>query len=118
MITQICLAIIAVALVVLVSFLTAIFFKLRKAVQLMQADLHTLSVETTSLVIQLNELAADMKRKSQSLNFLFKPLSLFNKEDDPFPGKPSVRSDLISQMAQWITASLILVKKTKELVNE
>lgn len=118
---QVSLLIIAIAFVALVSVLVVTLLKVKKALYILQGDLHDLSIETTALVAKLNELATDLNQKSQSLNFLIKPLKFFNKmsllKNETNAEEASPIKETVSQLMEWITTSLILVKKTKEFIK-
>ena len=105
MVTQISLAIIAIALVTLVVFLIIAVLKVRKAIE-------HLSSETSGLIARVNELTTDITKKSQSLNFLFAPLTHFNLDG------PSSENKTLPQLVEWVATSLILVKKSKEFIKK
>ncbi|MGH2640024.1 MAG: DUF948 domain-containing protein [Rhabdochlamydiaceae bacterium] len=110
MIVQISLAVIAIALVALVSFLILVLLKFRKAISLIQADIHQLSIETAALIARFNELTTDIQRKSHSLNFLFAPLAYFNKEvQDALPKS----GDIVNGVLNWISSGVKLLQKLK-----
>ena len=141
MFIEICLAVIALAFVLLVVALTRLSSQLQRAVYLLQSDAHALSTEATQLLIRLNEfvstdlreasqetqllisklngLASDIDQKSHSLNFLFKPLNFIQSkfrsasaEEAPTPQKKP-----LPQIIKWIASSAILFKSTKELIK-
>ena len=100
MLIDICLSIIAAAIVGLVVVLVRISFQAKKTLNLLQNDIHNLSIEmsdllngmnefvrsdlhqvsqqTSQLISGLNSLSSDINDKSHSLNFLFKPLHFLN----------------------------------------
>jgi uncharacterized protein YoxC len=112
---ELSLAIIAIALVILIVFSIIIFLKIQKSVDGIEQDLHHLSVGTEDLVVKLNGLASDLAKKSQSLNFLFTPLGFLNKKIGTEAS--SAPKKVIPQLAEWITTSLVLFKKSKEFLK-
>lgn len=122
MITQISLVIvalfiIALALVVLVSSLLIVAFKAKKAVDLIQADLHQIYLESTNIISRLSDFSADIKNKSQSLNFLLKPFSFLNRESFSRSSPNQPQSTTVLQLITWAITGLILVKKAKEVIK-
>ena len=111
MVTQISLAIIAIALVTLVGFLIAVVLKVNKAISLIQQDVHHLSVETSNLITRFNELTLDLTHKSQSLNFLFAPLAHLNQEGHS-------EDNTLPQLVDWAAKSWALIKKSKEFIKK
>lgn len=122
MITQISLVIvalfiIALALVVLVSSLLIVAFKAKKVVDLIQADLHQIYLESTNVISRLSDLSADIKNKSQSLNFLLKPFNFLNRESSSQSPSNQPQSTTVLQLITWAITGLILVKKAKEVIK-
>jgi uncharacterized protein YoxC len=116
MVTEISLAIIAVTLVTLVGFLIVSVIKVSKAISRIEADIHQLSVQTSSLIGRFNELMIDITKKSKSLNFLFSPLSCLNKGTDL--DEQSSQNSTLPQLVEWATTSFTLIKKAKEFIKK
>jgi uncharacterized protein YoxC len=89
MVTQISLAVIAIALVILVGFLIAALVKFRKAIFLIQNDIHQLSIETARLIAR------------------------FNGSDES-----SSQNSTLPQLVDWLSTGYILVKKSKEFIKK
>jgi uncharacterized protein YoxC len=89
MVTQISLAVIAVALVTLVVFLIITLVKFRKAISLIQTNINQLSVETARLIAR------------------------FNGSDES-----SSQNSTLPQLVDWISTGYILVKKSKEFIKK
>lgn len=141
MFTEVCLAVIAITLVALLIAQIRIAYQLQKSIHLLQADVHTFSVESIRLLISLNEfvrsdlhavsgetarlmstlndLSTDINRKSHSLNFLFQPLSfLSSKLSGSSEPESSSPSETIPQILKWIASSAFLFKTTKEFIKK
>lgn len=138
MFTEICLAIIALALVALIFTLLKISSQVQKSISLIQtdiqvvsketvrllntmnefvqADLHEVSEETRQLIGQLKDLSSDIKNKSYSLNVLFKPLSFLSSKlgEGPSLDESASNPKIIPQILKWITSSALLFNKIKE----
>lgn len=138
MLIDICLSIIAAAIVALVVILVRISFQAKKSMYLLQNDIHNLSIEmthllnglnefvradlrqvsqqTSQLIDRLNSLSADINDKSHSLNFLFKPLHFLNDKigSDSSTDESQPKSETIPQIARWISSGMSLIKTTKE----
>jgi uncharacterized protein YoxC len=93
MVIEICVAVIAVAFVALVVFLIMTLCNLIKTLK------------------NVNELTTDIKKKSESLNFLFRPLFKMNKER-----KEENKNDnyeKASIMMNYMAEGILLFKKLK-----
>lgn len=105
MTTDTSVAIIAVAFVALV---VVVVMTLVRA----QRDLHDLSTEATKLIRKLDALTDDVQSKSESLDFVFRPLQSLNRE--LHRKKPH---DTAKEMADLVTLSLVLFDKIKAAVR-
>lgn len=135
MLTQICLTLITILLIVLVLVLIRAFTQMLGLIRILQTDLqsfffdttkvltslddfvrndlHDLSQETTQLASNLNDLSANLKDKTHSLDFLFKPLNMINaKFSDSSTGERT------PQVMKWLATGAILFKVTKELIQK
>lgn len=135
MLTQICLTTITVLLIVLTLVLIRAFSQILGLIRILQTDvqtfffdttkvltslddfvrndLHGLSQETTQLVGSLNNISSNLKDKTHSLDFLFKPLSMINaKLTDSSSGEKT------PQVMKWLATGAVLFKITKELIQK
>ncbi len=110
MIIEISVAIIALCFVVVVPYLVVTLLKTQKALESAKRDLHRVSTEAVELIERLDRLTNDLKSKSESLNFVFRPLKGFNKSH-----KES--GDTMTEVVDWITTSLSLYDKLKAVVK-
>ncbi len=92
MIVDVCVGIISVAFVVLVIYLVITLTKLNEM------------LKTT------NDLALDLKEKSQALNVFFRPLSGFGKKTD----KKHRKSNKIAEIIQFATDGIALFNAFKK----
>lgn len=141
MFIEICLAIIAGALVLLIIFLARLSSGLQQTMRLIQSDAHAVSIEATQLLIRVNEfistdlrqasqetqlllsklsdLTSDIDQKSHSLNALFKPLQFLQAKFRPDPQQRGTtpQHKTAPQIIRWIASSVILLKSTKEFIK-
>ena len=137
MVTEISLAIIAAMLIVIAFVLTITSFRSKKAIQVIQGDvhhisqevarvlntindfiqtdLHSISQETHHLISNINSLSSDVKNKVNSMNFLFRPLGFLNSKLGP--DVSSHHCETVPQILKWIASSIFLYKTTKEFIN-
>lgn len=133
---------IAIALVVLSVVLVIICFRSKKAIHFIQTDvhkvsqeltrllssmndfvetdLHKVSQETNHLISDVNAFSSDIKKKVDSFDFLFRPLSSLNsKLDSELSSKTEASSfrETIPQILKWIVSSVFLIKTTKEFIK-
>lgn len=94
-------AIIAVAFVVLVVFLVGTLLKVRE-------DLHQTTTEAIQLMKKLDALTSDIQSKSNSLNFLFRPLKSLNHRG---------HNDIVMELGELVGVSLSLFEKLKAAVR-
>lgn len=143
MFIEICLAIIASALVTLIIILAKVATKTQESIHQVQVDLKRITTETTILINHLNEfisqdlpkitdetgvlvekltdLTSDISDKSNSLNFLFKPFKFLRSKlnsDAPSFGGLSLSRDTIPQLLKWIATSVILIKTTRGFLKK
>ena len=136
-----CLGVIALSLVALVIVFIRISSQTHQSIQLLQADIHRLSIEmmdllnalnefvradlhnvskeTSQLISKLNELSADVNDKSHSLNFLFKPFRFLNDKLGAASSsdEPPSPSNTIPQTIKWVGSSMSLIKTIKEFLK-
>jgi len=105
-------SIIALAVVVLVIFLVATLLKTKETLESTRKDLHHLSTEAIQLMQKLDELTSDVKSKSESLNFLFRPLKGLGKE----PHRKESH-DTVNEVLSLVTVGLHLFEKIKTAVK-
>lgn len=103
-------SIIAVSFVVLVGFLIATLLKLQKSLDSSRKDFHHLSHEATHLMEKMEALTTDLKSKSESLNFMFRPLKSIGKEH-----KES--NETVREVIDLVSVSLVLFDKIKSAVK-
>jgi uncharacterized protein YoxC len=103
-------AVISITFVVLVTFLVITLIQTRKTLESIRKDLHNVSNEAVQLMHKLDALTADIKSKSESLNFVFRPLKSINKAQ-----KQDL--DTEEQVVGWIALSLCLFEKIKTAVK-
>lgn len=128
MFTQICLTLITVLLIVLTLVLIRAFSQILGLIRILQTDLQTFFFDTTKLLTSLDdfvrrdlhdlslettELVGNLKDKTHSLDFLFKPLSMINaKLTDSSSGEKT------PQVMKWLATGAVLFKVTKELIQK
>lgn len=110
MIFDISIAVIAASVAVLVIFLSVTLVKTQKTLISTKKDIHHLSNETIQLIQKLDALTADIQSKSDSLNFVFRPLKAINNHKDH-------KSDTVREVANWVGTSLVLFDKIKTAVK-
>lgn len=111
MITEVSVIIIAIAFVVLVIFLSITLLQTRKTLESTKKDLHHVSHEAVQLMQKIDALTSDIKSKSESLNFVFRPLKALNK-----PPR-NEETETASEIVGWITLSIILFEKVRAAVK-
>jgi uncharacterized protein YoxC len=112
MIFDISIAVIAASVAVLVIFLSVTLVKTQKTLISTKKDLHHLTNETIQLIQKLDALTADIQSKSDSLNFVFRPLKALGKEHHK-----DHKSDTVHDIANWVGTSLVLFDKIKTAVR-
>ncbi len=110
MLTEASIAIASLAFVVLVVFLIITLLHMRRTLRSIRKDLHHVSIEAVRLMHKIDGLTSDIKTKSESLNFVFRPLQALNK-----PRKEA--SDTAAEVVDWLTVSLVLFEKIKAAVK-
>lgn len=118
MIIEISVGVIAVAFLALVIFLIKVLLttnatlkQSKSTLTHVQKEIAALSEESQKLLKTVNGLTSDIKEKSASLDFLFRPMATFSKESR-HRGKHAEEShDTIENVADWITSSIVLYKK-------
>jgi uncharacterized protein YoxC len=135
MIIEISIGIIALTFLILAIILIKFSFQTQRSIQTMQsdvhnlsteilqlvhnvndfvqADLHTVSEETSHLISKLTSLSSDVNNKSHSLNFLFKPFHFLTSKLSSDESK----NITIPQVIKWIASSVLLFKTTKEFIK-
>ena len=103
-------SIIAIAIVVLVIFLCVALFRMKKVLESTKRDLHHVSTEAVEMMKKVEELTTDIHSKSESLNFIFKPLKALNKPE-------TSHSDTIREVIHWASVSVTLFNKIKAAVK-
>lgn len=142
MVTEVCLSIIAIAMLILCIALIKISSRAQQAICLLQTDIHALSIEathlinsmndfvntdlhkvsqeTSSLINQLSLLSSDISHKANSLNFLFQPFRFLNSKlnSDSSSDEQFSKRKTILQFTKWIVSSLTLLTTIKEFVKK
>lgn len=112
MIVEISVALIAFTLLVGVIGFLFILSKALKIVESTIKDIHNVSSEAIELTQKLDLLVDDIKSKSDSLDFVFRPFKAIGKGKH----KPQ-HSDTMSEIVEWVGVSLTLFNKMKNLVS-
>lgn len=118
MIIEISVGIAAVAFLALVIFLIKVLLttnetlkQSKKSLGSVQKEVEALSEESQKLLKTVNGLTSDIKEKTSSLDFLFRPMAAISKESKHRSKHAEEHHDTISDVADWITSSIILYKK-------
>lgn len=113
MITEIAVSIIAFALVASMIVSIAFLMKTSKTFESAKKDIHNLSTEASNLIHKIDALVADLKSKTDSLDFVFRPLKSFGK------GKHhrSETSETVSEIVELVSTSLTLFNKIRNVVK-
>jgi uncharacterized protein YoxC len=106
MITEASIIIIALAFAVLTVFLVITLRQARKTLESTRKDLHHVSTEAIQMMKKIEELTSDIKSKSESLNFVFRPLKSLNKPKNE-------ETETATEVMSWVTLSLILFEKIR-----
>lgn len=83
MIIEICVAVLTVSFIALVVFLIVTIQSARKDLKRVKKEINALSANGLELVQNLNELTEDLRKKSESLDFIFRFIDSFNKKHRP-----------------------------------
>ncbi|MGL4539588.1 MAG: DUF948 domain-containing protein [Candidatus Rhabdochlamydia sp.] len=118
MIIEVCIAISTIAFVILVIFLImalrnscATLKKTKHTLGKMEAELKEISSESIILLKNVNDLAVDIKKKSESLNFLFTPLLELSRKK---PHKAKNKYEKLTEVVNYVADAVILLKKIKD----
>jgi uncharacterized protein YoxC len=114
LVVDISMGIIAFAFVVLViALLVAIskIMRILKTSNRTMKNIEHITDESKSLVKNANDLTADIKEKSESLNFLFRPLSRLNKSKS---NPQQYQAEKIAAIINYATDTLMLFNKLKK----
>ena len=110
MIIEIAVCLIAFALIVSTIYLIFFLLKTGKILDATKKDLHDISTEAIGLMHTVDELVTDIQSKSDSLDIVFRPLKSIRKSR--LGG-----NETISEIVDWIMASLFLFNKIKHAVK-
>ncbi|HSW85918.1 MAG TPA: DUF948 domain-containing protein [Rhabdochlamydiaceae bacterium] len=118
MIFEICVAVISFAFVILVVFLiitlknaAASLKQTKHILNKLEHELVDISGESVKLIKVANELTTDIKKKTESLNFLFRPLFKINKEKSEEDEHDNYAK--VSNIMNYISQGILLFKKLK-----
>ena len=112
MILEISVALIALTLLVWMTLFSVFLLKTRKTLESTRKDVHNVSIEAIDLMHKLDALVTDIKSKTDSLDFVFRPLKSIGK------GKHrSEASETVSEIVEWVGTSLALFNKIKNAVK-
>ena len=117
-VTEISVAVIALAFVMLVIFLIITSIKAKKAFESTQVDLHKVSLEISNLISQVNGLTADIQTKT---DILFDTISSFKPTTntaDSSENEHPVKAQTSLTLIGWVLSSLLLAKKTKNFMKK
>ena len=117
MIIQICVAIVSIAFVTLSVFACVAILAMRKSLNEIRVDLNRLTIDGSELIKNVNELNEDIKKKSESLDFIFQYLNAFNgkkleneSEDHQHHNKST---EIITEIVSLVETGVNFVKKIK-----
>lgn len=138
MLIEIFLGIIAFMSIILAIVLAVISAQSKKAIQLIQTDVHKVTAEATRVLSSINDLihndvhpisqeigqginnlnalSANIRNKVNSVNFLFRPLNFLNSKLGS-GSDPSHPCETVPQLFKWIASTVFLIKTTKEFVK-
>lgn len=123
MIIEISVGVISIAFLALVIFLIKVLITTNATLKQsrislihIQKEVEELSQESQKLLKTVNGLTSDIKEKSASLNFLFRPMTALTKEshqkESHHKGKHAEEvHDTVIDIADWVTSSIVLYKK-------
>lgn len=119
MVIEICATLICVSFIALTIFVIATLLVSRKKLKRIEKETNNLSSRGLELIENLNELTEDLKRKSQSLDFLFHFIGSFNrkKSTKPSPGKTKNREQ-IAEIIDLVSTGLDLFNRVKTDVKK
>ena len=83
----------------------------------MEREIAAITQDSHKLIKSLNHLTTDLNEKSESLNFLFRPLAHFNEPNHhriEHSESNNATQDKITDTIGWITSGIALYKKLKE----
>lgn len=112
MIIETSVAIIAFSLVVWMIILFILLLNTRKALESVKRDIHSVSTNAVELMHKVDDLADDIKSKSDSLDVVLRPLKSIGK-----PKHRNETSETVSEVVEWVSTSLILFNKIKNAVK-
>jgi Na+-translocating ferredoxin:NAD+ oxidoreductase RnfC subunit len=117
MIIEISVAVIAGAFLLLSVFLVISLLNTNKTVKALQKDIHHLSNETVKLVENTDEFVTDVKRKSQAMNFLFRPF--MNRERAHREERShSKAEDTVAAAIDWVVTGVDLLNQIKGYLKD
>jgi uncharacterized protein YoxC len=118
MIIEISVGIIAVAFLGLVIFLIKVLLtanstlrQSRLTMMHVQKEVQDLSEESQKLLKTVNGLTSDIKEKSASLNFLFRPMTNLSKESRHKAKHHEEEHDTVIDIVDWVSSGIFLYKK-------
>lgn len=112
MIIEISVALIALTLLAWMVVFSILLLKTRKTLESTRKDVHNVATEAIDLMKKLDALATDIKSKTDSLDFVFRPLKSIGK------GKHRAEaSETVSEIVEWVGTSLALFNKLKNAVK-
>lgn len=113
MIIEICLAVISICFVALLAFLVVAVRSSSDSLKQLQKEINALAASGSELAENLNELTQDLKKKSESLNFIFRFIDSFNTKK---PAKSS-RSRSLQKNTEQIAEIVDLVGTSVDLFH-
>lgn len=109
---------IAIILTILTSMLIVAFFQMRRSLQLLQADVHTLSLETNQLLTRVHQYVQnDLHAVTQQTTQLISNLSHLSSPD-LLLNSSSFSCETIPQIMKWIGRSVFLLKTIREVIKK
>jgi uncharacterized protein YoxC len=122
MVTEICLVVIAIGIIGLVAIAVKISSETRKSIDLLQADLQKLAVETHRLLSSLNEFVqGDLHNISQETALLVNKFNNITSSDSHSIFSRfnffKQNNETIPMLIKWVGSGIHLIKTTKEFIK-
>ncbi len=117
MIIEICVAVVSFAFVTLSIFACVAILAMRKSLNEIQVDLNRLTIDGTELIQSVNELNEDIKKKSESVDFIFQYLNAFNgkksEKESEDQHQHNKSAEIITEIVSLVETGVNFVKKIK-----
>ncbi len=118
---EICFIIITLSIVILTTVVTTAVFKsadavtdAKKTMKKAGEDIQEISEEGIKLLRNIDDLTEDLREKSESLDFIFKPLHALNEECSTEIEKVKKNDyEDVAQVLELVTSGIVLFNKIK-----